>query len=149
MRLHRFELAATLLGAGESWRQRLRAPAYELNPPGVAQAAARASRRRLGQAAFEEACEVGRRLRWDQSQDLLETTVAELTAALCGSPAGLTSREVEVLRLVALGLSNGEIGERLVVSTRTVHAHLRSIYDKLGVTTRTAAAHEAVRIGVA
>ena len=148
--MHRFELAATLLGAGESWRRVFGHQHTELtSDPAMAQAAARASRRRLGQAAFEEACEVGRRLRWDQSQDLLETTVAELTAALCSSPAGLTSREVEVLRLVALGLSNGEIGERLVVSTRTVHAHLRSIYDKLGVTTRTAAAHEAVRIGVA
>jgi len=53
-----------------------------------------------------------------------------------------------VLQLVALGLSNADIGERLVVSPRTVHAHLRSIFDKLGVTTRTAAAHEAVRLGV-
>ena len=61
----------------------------------------------------------------------------------------LTGREVEVLRLVALGLSNAEIAAQLVVSPRTVHAHLRSIFDKLGVTTRTAAAHEAVRIGVA
>ena len=131
-----------LLAAG------LRAPARGLNPSSDATAPV-ASRRRLGQAAFDEAFEAGRRLRWDQSQALLESTIAELSAALSSSPAGLTSREVEVLRLVALGLSNGEIGERLVVSTRTVHAHLRSIYDKLGVTTRTAAAHEAVRIGLA
>jgi DNA-binding NarL/FixJ family response regulator len=54
---------------------------------------------------------------------------------------GLTAREVEVLHLVADGLSNTEIAERLVLSERTVHAHLRSIYDKLGVNSRTAAAH--------
>jgi DNA-binding NarL/FixJ family response regulator len=54
---------------------------------------------------------------------------------------GLTTREVEVLQLVADGLSNAEIADRLVLSQRTVHAHLRSIFDKLGVNTRTAAAH--------
>jgi DNA-binding NarL/FixJ family response regulator len=79
---------------------------------------------------------------------MLATAITELAIVLSGSPAGLTSREVEVLQLVALGLSNADIGERLGVSPRTVHAHLRSIFDKLGVTTRTAAAHEAVRLGV-
>ncbi len=145
---HRFELAATLLGAGDSWRQIFGHPHADSLQSSDTSASV-ATRRRLGRAAFTKAYEAGRRLRWDQSQDLLRTTIAELTAALAGSPAGLTSREVEVLRLVALGLSNAEIGDRLVVSTRTVHAHLRSIYDKLDVTTRTAAAHEAARIGVA
>ena len=80
---------------------------------------------------------------------MLESTIAELSAALSTSPAGLTSREVEVLQLVALGLSNADIAERLVLSPRTVHAHLRSIFEKLGVNSRAAAAHEAVRIGLA
>ena len=44
---------------------------------------------------------------------------------------------------MADGLSNAEIAERLVLSQRTVHAHLRSIFDKLGVNTRTAAVHAA------
>jgi len=146
--MHRFELAATLLGAGDSWRQIFGHAHADSTLPSDPSAPV-ASRRRLGQAAFDNAYEAGRRLRWDQSQALLRSTITELSATVSGSHAGLTSREVEVLQLVALGLSNGEIGERLVVSTRTVHAHLRSIYDKLGVTTRTAAAHEAVRIGLA
>jgi ATP/maltotriose-dependent transcriptional regulator MalT len=51
----------------------------------------------------------------------------------------LTAREIEVLRLLAHDLSNPQIAERLVVSRRTVDAHLRSIYDKLGVKSRDAA----------
>ena len=57
---------------------------------------------------------------------------------------GLTRREVEVLRLVAYGLSDALIAERLVVSLRTVHSHLRSIYRKLGVASRSAATRWAV-----
>ena len=58
--------------------------------------------------------------------------------------AGLTEREVEVLRLVTQGLSNAEVADKLIVSPHTINAHLRSIYDKLGVTSRTAAARWAV-----
>jgi class 3 adenylate cyclase/DNA-binding CsgD family transcriptional regulator len=59
--------------------------------------------------------------------------------------AGLTARELDVLRLVAAGLSDAEAAEQLFLSVRTVHAHLRSIYRKLGVRSRAAAgrlAHE-------
>jgi len=52
----------------------------------------------------------------------------------------LTEREVEVLRLVAQGLSDAQVAQILVVSPRTVNAHLRSIYSKLGITSRHAAA---------
>jgi DNA-binding NarL/FixJ family response regulator len=51
----------------------------------------------------------------------------------------LTEREVEVLRLVAQGLSDAQVAEALVISPRTVNAHLRSIYSKLGITSRHAA----------
>ena len=54
-------------------------------------------------------------------------------------PAGLTRREAEVLRLVADGLSNAEIARQLVLSRRTVQAHLYTIYSKLDVSTRHAA----------
>lgn len=53
--------------------------------------------------------------------------------------SGLTAREVEVLLLVARGLTDAQVAEALVISPRTVNAHLRSIYGKLGVTSRHAA----------
>jgi DNA-binding NarL/FixJ family response regulator len=54
-------------------------------------------------------------------------------------PSGLTEREVEVLRLVALGLTDSEVANQLFLSVRTVNAHLRSIYRKVGVRSRAAA----------
>jgi DNA-binding CsgD family transcriptional regulator len=64
-------------------------------------------------------------------------------------PAGLSAREVEVLRLVAQGLTNPQVAERLFLSPRTVEQHLRSVYGKLGVATRAAATHFAVSHGLA
>jgi DNA-binding CsgD family transcriptional regulator len=55
-------------------------------------------------------------------------------------PAGLSDREVEVLRLVARGLSNRAIAERLYVSPRTAEHHVQHIYTKIGASTRAAAA---------
>ena len=59
-------------------------------------------------------------------------------------PAGLTLREVEVLSLVAGGLTNAEVGERLCISQRTVGQHLRTIYSKLDVTSRVGATRFAI-----
>jgi DNA-binding NarL/FixJ family response regulator len=59
------------------------------------------------------------------------------------SSTNLSDREIEVIRLIGQGLSNADIAKHLVVSPRTVHAHLRSIYRKLGVTSRTAAVRAA------
>jgi DNA-binding CsgD family transcriptional regulator len=63
-------------------------------------------------------------------------------------PAGLSAREVEVLRLVAAGLSNPQVGERLFLSRRTVEQHLRSIFNKTGVPSRVAAARWADEHGL-
>jgi DNA-binding NarL/FixJ family response regulator len=54
-------------------------------------------------------------------------------------PAGLTGREVEVLRLVASGRSNAQIASELVLSEKTVARHLSNIFGKLDVGSRTAA----------
>lgn len=60
----------------------------------------------------------------------------------------LSEREVQVLRLVAQGLSNKEIAERLVVSERTVRAHVSNILNKLHLANRTQAALYAIREGL-
>jgi HD-GYP domain-containing protein (c-di-GMP phosphodiesterase class II) len=60
-------------------------------------------------------------------------------------PAGLTEREVEVLRLVARGLADKHIAEQLVISERTAHHHVEHIFDKLCVSTRAAAAFFAMQ----
>ena len=61
----------------------------------------------------------------------------------------LTEREVEVLRLVAQGLSNDDIAEKLVVSERTVRTHVSHILDKLHLANRTQMALYAIREGIA
>jgi len=71
--------------------------------------------------------------------DALATRLERVKSSGAPHPAGLTAREVEVLRLVAEGLSNAQVAERLGLSPRTVNAHLTTIYGKLGVTTRGAA----------
>ena len=62
-----------------------------------------------------------------------------------GYPAGLSAREVEVLRLVAAGRSDAEVAQELFLSVRTVNAHLRSIYRKLGVSSRVEASRFAAQ----
>jgi DNA-binding CsgD family transcriptional regulator len=56
----------------------------------------------------------------------------------------LSARQVEVLRLVADGLTDAEVAARLSISPRTVGQHLRSVYNKLGVPSRAAATRFAV-----
>jgi DNA-binding NarL/FixJ family response regulator len=59
----------------------------------------------------------------------------------------LSEREIEVLRLLAHGSTNKDIAQTLILSVRTVEAHLRNIYGKLGVRSRTEAALWAVKHG--
>jgi DNA-binding CsgD family transcriptional regulator len=63
-------------------------------------------------------------------------------------PAGLTVREVEVLRLLARGLSNREIARRLVISPKTVANHVEHIYAKIGASTRATASLFAMHHGL-
>jgi DNA-binding CsgD family transcriptional regulator len=88
---------------------------------------------------------VARRLRERGARDLPRGP----RSSTRGSPAGLTQRELEVLRLLAEGLRNSEIGERLFLSGRTVDHHVSAILRKLSVRTRAEASVEAVRLGLA
>ena len=65
------------------------------------------------------------------------------------NPAGLTARQLEVLSLVAAGLTNAEIAERLVVSPRTAEHHVAAVLTKLGAATRRDAARRASELGLA
>ena len=90
----------------------------------------------------------GRRLTPEQAIAEAEQAAQTLMGVCTRRPAGLTAREAEIIRLLAEGLSNAEIAGQLVVSPRTVHAHVRSIFHKLAVTSRSAAVHEAARLGL-
>jgi DNA-binding NarL/FixJ family response regulator len=98
----------------------------------------------MGDSRFEAASSEGRQMPIGATIDL----VHPVARAGADAPEGLTAREVEVLALVAEGLTDADVAERLVVSIRTVHAHLRSIYRKLDVRTRSAATRYAVEHGL-
>lgn len=72
-------------------------------------------------------------------------TFAEQPASASPQPLddALSDREVQILRLVAQGLTNREIAEQIFLSRYTVEGHVRRIYSKLSVNSRTRAVHEA------
>jgi ATP/maltotriose-dependent transcriptional regulator MalT len=80
--------------------------------------------------------------------DLLDQRAAAPAAAQTTRKNDLTTREIEVLRLVAEGLSNESIAERLFLSEHTIHRHLANILNKLEVSTRAAAVAQAARRGL-
>jgi non-specific serine/threonine protein kinase len=115
-----------------------------------AEAARTEVRARLGDEAFSKALAEGRIM---SVKDVLAIPQPAPLAAAAPAPAAgpfepLTVRELDVLRLLAQDLSNPEIAERLVVSRRTVEAHLRSIYGKFGVKSREAAKRYALEHGL-
>jgi DNA-binding NarL/FixJ family response regulator len=76
------------------------------------------------------------------------SATARSTSALAPADLPLTARELEILKLVAAGFTNGDIARRLWVTEQTVKFHLRNVYRKLQVTNRTQASRVAFARGV-
>jgi len=146
--------AARLWGAAESLRETMGTPLPPMYHADYKRSIADA-RARLGEKAFATAWAEGRAMSPEQAFAVQEPATIP-TPAPAGQPSpppvmaratypdGLTAREAEVLRLVAQGLKDTEVAEQLIISPRTVHAHLVSIYSKLGVTSRNAATRYAI-----
>jgi DNA-binding NarL/FixJ family response regulator len=81
-------------------------------------------------------------------ESLPPSTRDATASARARNDSGLTTRELEVLRLVAHGLTNQAIAEKLFVSDHTVHRHLANILNKLSVSSRAAAVAQAARRGL-
>jgi DNA-binding CsgD family transcriptional regulator len=97
----------------------------------------------LGQALRATGDEQGATESFAAASALFDHIGASLDARLVDTrptlPAGLTEREVEVLRLIAAGKSNSEIASELYLSVKTVSRHLSNIFTKIGVTSRAGA----------
>jgi predicted ATPase/DNA-binding CsgD family transcriptional regulator len=107
------------------------------------------ARSHLEEAAFHAAWAEGKAMSLEQVVEYaLDQEAAPEPTAQEDYPAGLSAREAEVLRLVATGLTNAEVADKLFLSSRTIEWYLGSIYRKLGFHSRTEAARFAVEHGL-
>jgi predicted ATPase/DNA-binding CsgD family transcriptional regulator len=146
------ERSARVLGAAEGSMEEAGAPVYNYYMPDRAlyEGTLAAARTRLDDAAWAAALAEGRAMTPEQAVEYaLEQGVAPEPAAPEPCPAGLSAREVEVLRLVAQGMTSALVADELFISPNTVNRHLNSIYGKLGVSSRAAATRFAVEHGLA
>ena len=151
--------AAQLWGAADALRETIRVsiPLIERADNERSIATVRTS---LGEKDFAAAWEAGRVMTPDQVITSQGNEIGTPMAAPANTsssthptastyPAGLTAREVEVLRLVARGLTSGEIALELKISEKTVAHHLTHIFNKTSSDNRAAAAAYAIRHGLA
>ena len=124
---NRFEEARTRLLYGESLRRAKR----------------RAEAREQLSGATASFGAVGAKLWERRARDELRAAGARLPRTASG--VALTAQEQRIAALVAEGLANKEIAARLVLSTKTVEGHLRNVFEKLGVTSRTQVARAVQR----
>jgi HD-GYP domain-containing protein (c-di-GMP phosphodiesterase class II) len=164
--LHQSESLAPLGAIAVQHRERLDGSGY---PRGLSGGAISRSARILAVAdayqAMREprphrgplpAAEAAAELRGEARAGRLDGEVVEAVLGAAGhrvarrreGPAGLTQREIEVLRLLARGLPNREIAERLVISPKTVANHVEHIYAKIGASTRARASLFAMQHGL-
>ncbi len=146
--------AARLWGAAQALRDAMGTP---IPPASLAdyERSVAAARTHLSEQAFAAAWAQGRSMTLEQvlgapgravvsTPTSVEQSTATTTKPSPTFPDGLSAREVEVLRLVAQGLTDAHIAEQLVISPRTVNTHLTSIYSKIQVSSRAAATRYAM-----
>jgi len=146
--------AARLWGAAEALRETIGTPLPPVARDTYERSVA-AARTQLGEKSFAAAWAEGRSMTPEQALaaqgpvTILTPTSAEPPSTQPAKPVitypdGLTTREVEVLHLLAQGLTDVQIAEQLVISPRTVNNHLTSIYSKIQVSSRAAATRYAI-----
>ncbi len=147
--------ASRLCGMAEALREKMSTPLPPIERAAYERTIVSA-RSRLGEEAFAQAHTEGRGMSLEEVFSLpkqpdplladLEQVLQQeaIEQAPSSYPAGLTEREVEVLRLVAQGQTNAQIAQQLIISLHTVNAHVRSIFNKLDVNSRNAATRFAI-----
>jgi predicted ATPase/class 3 adenylate cyclase/DNA-binding CsgD family transcriptional regulator len=150
--------AARLLGRAEAQRETIKTPLLPIDRVVYDHAVALA-RSHLDEPSFAAAWAQGRAMTLEQVfaargpvtiPDPLPTSqpaAPSLEQSVPSYPEGLTAREGEVLRLVAQGFTSAQIAEHLLIGLATVNFHVRSIYSKLGVSSRSAATRYAIEHG--
>jgi HD-GYP domain-containing protein (c-di-GMP phosphodiesterase class II) len=164
--LHQSEALAPLGAIAVQLRERLDGSGY---PRALSGAAISRPARLLGAADAYQAMreprahrpelsgdEAATQLRADVTAGIRDADAVDAVLAAAGhrvsrrreGPSGLTPREVEVLKLLALGLSNKEIAQRLTISPKTAGSHVEHIYSKIDASSRAAAGLFAVQHGL-
>jgi predicted ATPase/DNA-binding CsgD family transcriptional regulator len=140
--------AARLWGAAEALREQMgmSLSQFDLAHSGYERDLA-AVRSALDTASFEAAWAEGRTMSPEQVFEYaLEEPSTHDQSRPPSAPVGLTRRELEILGLVAGGMSNQQIADSLTISEHTVHRHVANVLGKLGVSSRTAAVAQAARL---
>src|SRR6266567_4631695 len=142
--------ATRLLAAAAALRDSLGAPLPAVYRADYERSVA-AAQAQLGEQAFAVVWAEGRGMTWEQALAARgpvtiprETHPAPPAKSPATYPDGLTAREVEVLRLLAQGLTDAQIAAQLIISPRTVNTHLKAIYGKIQVSSRSAATRYAL-----
>ena len=141
--LQNAEQAVRLLGAADGIRAAVGCVRFPVRQPGY-EAELSALREALGQEAFAAAWSAGASTSLDDAVAYAERGRGERKRPLRGWES-LSPAELRVVQLVAEGLTNPQIGERLFISPRTVQAHLSHVFAKLAVSSRAELAAQAAR----
>jgi predicted ATPase/DNA-binding CsgD family transcriptional regulator len=132
------ERAARLFGTAEALLEAAGDPLYaHAQDRAYYERAVDALRSRMGEEAFRGAWSEGRAMEMEEAVEY--ALEPREPSAPPSYPGGLSAREVEVLRLVANGITSAQVAKELFISPNTVNRHLNSIYGKLGVSSRAAA----------